>query len=132
MRRASVALPTPSGPEKSSVWGMRCWAIICPMARVTCSLPQKSSNIRRHDLPDALLDRVPVDAPVDHPDALRLGRRQVMIGPIDLAVKLERLVVHARFARRVRAIARQCAPQTGLDVDVHQDRQIGFESAARD
>jgi len=72
-RRARVALPTPSGPEKSRVWARRWWAIMRSSARVTCGLPQKLSNIGADDAPDLALDGIHIGAAVDQLDALGLA-----------------------------------------------------------
>src|SRR5271157_4088990 len=119
-RRASVALPTPSGPEKSRVCARRWLAIIRSSASVTCGLPQKLSNICADDAPNLALDGVGIGAPVDHLDALRLARGQRVVGLVNLAVEFEGLIVHAGFAVRLRQIAGAGARQTGFGVDVHQ------------
>src|SRR5215469_68269 len=131
-RRASVALPTPSGPEKSSVWANRSCAIICSSASVTCRFPQKRSNIGAHDVPDSLLDLFDAGAPVHQLHALRLAFRQSMIRRINLAMKLQRLLVHPGLAARLGGIAGACAVQAGFGIDIHQQREVRLEAAAGD
>src|ERR1035441_4220275 len=132
MRRAKVALPTPSRPENKSVWASRCPAIICSSDSVTARLPQKFSNMGAHNAPHLALDFIHPSAPVDHFHALGFGRCQGMIRLVDLEVELDRLIVHARFAVRLVLIARARPRQAGLGIHVHQDGQIGLQAAARD
>src|ERR1017187_5198985 len=94
-RRARVALPTPSGPEKSRVCARRWCAIICSSACVTCALPQKFSNISAHDPPDGALDGVDIGAAVDDLDALRLGGGQGVVGIPDCAVEFDGFVIRS-------------------------------------
>src|ERR1035437_671204 len=131
-RRASVAFPTPSGPEKSRVCARRSCAIMRSSARVTWGLPQKLSNIRADDAPDLALDGVDIGAPVDQLDALRLARGQRVVGMVNLAMEFDGLVVHAGFAVRLRQIAGAGARQAGFSVDVHQQGERGLEAAAGD
>src|SRR5215472_8490327 len=131
-RRASVALPTPSGPANRSVCASRCWDTICSSACVTCGLPQKGSNILAHNPPDVLLDGVHLLPSVHHFDARRFCIRQGVIGGVDLAVEIERLVVHAGFAVRLRLVARPRPSQARLGIHIHQNRQVRFESPTGD
>ena len=60
----------------------------------------------------------------------RRGER--VIGVVDLAVELERLIVHAGFAVRLGDVAGAGARQAGFGIDIHQDRQVRLEPAAGD
>src|SRR5260370_22718779 len=132
MRRARVALPTPSRPENKSVWESRCPASICSSDSLTARLPQKFSNMRAHNTPALPLDLIHVRAAVDYLHAVGFGRGQGMISLIDLAVKLDRLIVHARFAVRLGFVARPRPRQARFGIHGHQDGQIGLQAAARD
>src|SRR5450759_4597076 len=132
MRRASVALPTPSRPENKSVCESRCPPIICSSDSVTARLPQKFSNMRAHNAPHFALDFIHPGAPVHQLHALRLRRRQGVIRLVHLEVKLDRLVVHARLTVRFGLIARTRPRQAGFGIHVHQDGQVRLQVPAGD
>src|SRR6185369_4516721 len=124
MRRASVALPTPSRPENKSVCESRCPPIICSSDSVTAALPQKFSNMRAHNAPYFLLDFIHAGAPVDQLHAPWFHRRERMIRLVYLEVKLDRLIVHPRLAVWHGLIARARPRQTRLGIHIYQDCQI--------
>src|ERR1035438_8143317 len=132
MRRASVALPTPSRPENKSVCESRCPPIICSSDSVTARLPQKSSNMLAHNAPNVALDFVNPGAPIHQFHALRLRRRQGVIRLVHFEMKLDRLVVHARLAVWFGLIARARPRQAGFGIHVHQDGQIRLQPATGD
>src|SRR6185503_15022404 len=105
-RRASVAFPKPSEPENSSVCATRSCDSICSMDCTTCGLPQKFSNMSAHDLPDVALDGVDLLPAVHQFHPPRLAGGQCVIGFVDPAVEVERLVVHPGLAVRLGEIAR--------------------------
>src|SRR6185437_4723698 len=131
-RRASVALPTPSGPEKSSVCERRSCSSIWSSAAVTAELPQKFSNMGAHNLPNVVLDRVDGGAAVDDFDALRLPLCEGVVGMVDALVELERLIVHAGFRMWFGDVAGTGAGERSFGIHVDQNREIRFEAAARD
>ena len=88
--------------------------------------------MRAHDAPDFPLDGIHLRAAVDYFHALGFSGGQRMISLVDLAVKLDRLIVHARFAVRLGFIARPGPRQAGFGIHIHQDGEIGFQAAARD
>src|ERR1022692_2943300 len=128
--RASVALPTPSGPANSSVCANRPRAIICSSAAVTCGLPQKPSNIRFDGLPDFARYGFHAGAAIDDAEPMWLARRQCGVRLVDLTMELERLLVHARLAVPLGGIARVRPRQAGFRVDIDEQRQIRNQAAA--
>ena len=55
-----------------------------------------------------------------------------MVVVVDLAVEFDGLVVHAGFAVRFGGVAGPRPRQAGLGVHIHQERQVGLQSAASD
>src|ERR1022692_3821095 len=130
--RASVALPTPSGPANSSVCANRPRAIICSSAAVTCGLPQKPSNIRFDGLPDFARYGFHAGAAIDDAEPMWLARRQCVIRLVDLTMEFERLLVHARLAVPLGGIARVRPRQAGPGVDIDEQRQVRNQAATGD
>ena len=108
-------------------------ASICSSASVTCPIaPEILKHTRsRCSRLRARSHRCPA-RPSTSFHALRLARRQRVVGLVDLAVELERLVVHAGFAVRLGFIAGAGPRQAGFGVDVHQDGEVGLQAAAGD
>src|ERR1035441_807671 len=128
--RASVALPTPSGPANSSVCANRPRAIICSSAAVTCGLPQKRSNIRFDGLPDFGRYRFDAGAAVNDVEAVGLAQGQCVIRLVNLTMERDRLLVHARLAMTLRGVARVRPRQAGFGVDIDEQRQVRNQAAA--
>src|SRR4051812_49027555 len=88
--------------------------------------------MRTHNLPYRALDLVNGRASVDDPDTPGLGRGELMIRVVDLAMELHRFIVEAGFGMRFGGVAGAGAGQAGFRVDIHKDGEIGLEAAARD
>src|SRR6266478_1757401 len=70
---------------------------------------------------------------VDQPEALWLAPCEFMIGLADLVMKFERLFVDACLALvGVTPIARACAGEPGLRVDVDAQGQVGNQTVTSD
>src|SRR5262249_31006072 len=97
---ASVRLPMPSGPLSSSAGGSRPWRTARRRISRIWSWPRTSSNTGRR--PQFLLDGAERRGrharlglrPVDHDEALRLGRDQLVVAVADALVELALLPLH--------------------------------------
>src|SRR3569833_3406986 len=131
-RRASVALPRPSRPAKSSVCGMRSRWIMLSSVVWTARLPRKFSNTAGQDLLNGTRHVADAGAAVDHHDTVRLSGGEIEIAAADAFVECGALVIDARIGLASALVAAFGACEAGVEIDVDEDGGVRLETLAGD
>src|SRR6185312_15685982 len=131
-RRASVALPRPSRPEKRRVCGMRSRPIMLSSVVWTGRLPQKFSNTAVQRLPEVTRHLADTGAAIDHDEAIGLGGREIEVTAANALMEGRALVIDARFSLANALVPAFGASEAGFEIDIDQDGEVGAQSLTGD